>query len=182
MNSSGALVAPARHAEDIRAHAGPLGSLVACVGGVVTLTEALLWRVTVLKLVATANEERRYLEQATADVDVAAAELADAERARTELVRRLAVEWGATPAELNLTAIIERAPEGVALALAAHRRRLHGLTAELEMMATQVRRHIGVSLRHLDEMLAEARGAASTYNADGRTEAAPSRPRVHRAL
>jgi hypothetical protein len=182
MKSSSALVVPARRPDDARIPPGPIGSLVACVGGVVTLTEALLWRTTVLKLVATANEERRYLEQATADVEAAATELADAERARTELVRRLAAEWGVPPAELNLTAIMERVPEGVATALAAHRRRLNGLTAELEMMATQVRRHIGVSLRHLDEMLAEARGAASTYNADGRTETAPSRPRVSRAL
>lgn len=182
MNMPAALIAPTRRADDSRALSGPLGSLVACVGGVVTLTEALLWRVTVLKLVATANEERRYVEQAAADVELAASELADAERARTELVRRLALEWNVDPLELTLTAIMERAPEGVGMALAAHRRRLHGLTAELEMAATQVRRHIGVSLRHLDEMLAEARGAASTYNADGRTEAAPSRPRVHRAL
>ena len=73
MNMPAALVA--RRTDDGRALSGPLGSLVACIGGVVTLTEALLWRVTVLKLVATANEERRYLEQAAADVELAAAEL-----------------------------------------------------------------------------------------------------------
>lgn len=158
-----------------------LSQLVACVGGVVALTETLLWRLTVLRLVA-ASDETRFVEAAAAEVDIAATELAEAEHVRSELVARLAAESGAPGRDLTLAAIAANAPEGVATALTAYRRRLTALTVEIEGTSAQIRRHIGVSMRHLDSVLGEVRGTNNTYAADGRTAAAPARPRLQRSM
>ena len=159
-----------------------LGQLVACVGGVVSLTESLLWRLTVLRLVATADETR-FIDVAATEVDVAASELADAELVRSDLVGRLAAECGVPGTPLSLAAIAANSPEGVAMALLSYRRRLNGLTAEIEASSAQIRKHISVSMRHLDAVLGEARGSSpSTYDADGRTAAGPARPRLQRSF
>jgi hypothetical protein len=158
-----------------------LGQLVACVGNVVALSENLLWRLTVLKLVAAADETR-FVARAAADVDVAASELAGVEQGRSELIVRLGHESGVEPAELTLASIAQSAPEGVAAALNAHRRKLALLTGDIAEASAQIRKHIGVSLRHLDAVLGEARGLPSTYTADGRTSTGPARPRLHRSF
>jgi hypothetical protein len=162
---------------------GPtLGQLVAVMGRVVSLTESLLWRLTVLRLVADADETR-FIESAAAEVDMAASDLADVEILRSELVGRLAIEAGAPGVALTLSAIATNAPEGVATALTAYRRRLNGLTAEIEATSAQIRKHIAVTMRHLDAVLGEARGTdTTTYAADGRTTAGPARPRLQRSL
>lgn len=159
-----------------------LGQLVSCIGRVVSLTEQLLWRLTVLRLVAQADETR-FIETAAAEVDMAASDLADVELVRSELVGRLAVESGQPGASLTLAAIAANSPEGVATALTAYRRRLTGLTAEIEASSSQIRKHIAVTMRHLDAVLGEARGTDSTtYAADGRTNVGPARPRLQRSL
>ncbi len=158
-----------------------LGPLVMCVSGIAALTERVLWRLVVLKLVAT-SDERRFLDAAAADVDAAAAELADAEAARTEHVLRLSQAWGVPPTELSLTAIAERAPEGVAIALRVHRGRLHALAAEVEATSADVKRIVGVNLRNLNAVLAGANGGAGTYTSLGRADTGSTRPRVQRAL
>lgn len=159
-----------------------LGQLVSCIGGVVSRTETLLWRLTILRLVATADETR-FIETAAAEVDMAASDLAEAEQVRGMLVARLAAESGAPGTHLTLSSIASNSPEGVAMALMAYRRRLNGLTAEIEMAATQIRKYLGVAMRHLDAVLGEARGTGpATYDADGRTAAGPARPRLQRSL
>ena len=159
-----------------------LGQLVACIGTVVARTETLLWRLTVLRLVAAADEAR-FVDSAAAEVDLAATELAQVERIRTDLVARLAAQGGAPGAELTLSAIAANAPEGVALALGAYRRRLAGLTAEIEASSAVIRKYLSVAMRHLDAVIGEARGSGpATYDADGRTAAGPARPRLQRSL
>ncbi len=158
-----------------------LSQLVACVGGVVALTETLLWRLTVLRLVA-ASDETRFVEAAAAEVDMAASELAEIEHLRHDLVARLAAESGVPGMEMTLASIAANSPEGVATALTAYRRRLTALTAEVESTSGQIRRHIGVSMRHLDAVLGDVHGTNNTYSADGRTAAAPARPRLQRSL
>jgi hypothetical protein len=158
-----------------------LARLVACVGAIVTLTEAVLWRLTVLKLVAAANEAR-YTSQATAEVEAAAAELAEAEAARTTIVDTLATEMGVPAEDLSLAVIAGWAPEGVATALTAYRRRLNALASEMQSTTAQIRRHVSVNLRHLDAVLGDIHGKPATYNADGRATTAPTRPRVQRSL
>ena len=159
-----------------------LGQLVACIGRVVSRTETLLWRLTVLRLV-TAADESRFVESAAAEVDMAAAELAEVERARTDLVARLAAEGGTPGAEMTLAAIAANAPEGVAMALTTYRRRLNALTAEIESTSTQIRKHLSVAMRHLDAVIGETRGTGpATYDAEGRTAAGPARPRLQRSL
>jgi hypothetical protein len=158
-----------------------LGPLVTTVSGIVALTERVLWRLVVLKLVAT-SDERRFIDAAAADVDAAAAELADAEAARTEQVLRLSHSWGVPTAELTLTAIADRAPEGVAIALRVHRGRLHALAAEVEATSADVKRAVGVNLRNLNAVLAGVNGGAGTYTSDGRADIGNTRPRVQRAL
>lgn len=159
-----------------------LGQLVVVMGRVVALTENLLWRLTVLRLVASADETR-FIESAAAEVDMAASELADVELVRSDLVARLALESGYPGTSLTLAAIAANSPEGVATALTAYRRRLNGLTSEIEGTSAQIRKHIAVTMRHLDAVLGEARGTdATTYAADGRTAAGPARPRLQRSL
>lgn len=158
-----------------------LGQLVACVGNVVALSENLLWRLTVLKLVAAADEAR-FVARAATDVDAAASELASVEQARAELIARLSRESGVDPAELSLAVIAKSAPDGVSAALNAHRRKLSSLTADIAEASAQIRKHLGVSLRHLDAVLGEARGLPSTYTADGRSTTGPARPRLQRSL
>jgi len=176
--------APAETDQLLPAHLQPGGAiarLVSCVGRIVTLTEAVLWRLTVLKLVAAANESR-YTTMATAEVELAASELAEAEHARTMIVEVLASAMGAAAEELSLAVIASWAPEGVASALTAYRRRLNVLATEMQSTTAQIRRHVSVNLRHLDAVLGDMHGKPATYNADGRTTAAPDRPRVQRSL
>ena len=159
-----------------------LGKLVACVGVIVARTETLLWRLTVLRLVAAADEAR-FVDSAAAEVDMAATELAEVERIRTDVVARLAAEGGAPGAELTLASIAANAPEGVAMALNAYRRRLHGLTTEIVASSAEIRKYLSVAMRHLDAVIGEARGTGpATYDADGRTAAGPARPRLHRSF
>ena len=111
-----------------------------------------------------------------ADVDAAAAELADAEAARSEQVLRLSHSWGVPSAELTLTAIADRAPEGVAIALRIHRGRLHAGGRGRETTSAEVKRAVGVNLRNLNAVLAGVNGGAGTYTSAGRADTGNTRP------
>jgi hypothetical protein len=174
-------VSPASPSALPEAEAHDLRAVVTSAGGIVELTDRLLWKLTVLRLVAAADE-RRFVERAANEVDRAATELADAEIARDVAVERLAQRWGVAPSSLTLAAIADRAPQGVAAALRAHRRRLQDLTRELESVATETRRHVGVHLRSASETVAAMRGGAGTYGASGHTEAGDGRHRVQQAM
>lgn len=180
LNRSGDTAVATANALTMSGHT--LGQLVACMGRVVSLTESLLWRLTVLRLVAQADETR-FIESAAAEVDMAASDLAEVEVVRSELVGRLAVESGIPGTALTLATIASNSPDGVSTALTAYRRRLNGLTAEIEGTSSQIRKHIAVTMRHLDAVLGEVRGTDSTtYAADGRTHLTPVRPRLQRSL
>lgn len=158
-----------------------LGALVSCVGGIIALTEAVRWRLFVLKLVAVADE-RRFVARATAELEEAANELAVAEEARHGIIERLAGELAVPAAELSLRRIIELAPEGVAAALTEHRHHLELVNAEIEALGADIRRLVGANLEVLANLDDTVRGSAGTYGSDGRSRPGPGRHRVQRAL
>lgn len=172
---------PAFDAFNIERDPSALGPFVAAVGGVLGATENILFHMTVLRLVAAADD-RRFLPRATHDVETAAADLAAAEQARIVALERLADEWSLAADTLTLEKVADRAPEGVAVALREHRKHLAALTADLERTAADVHRLVGASLSALAEILETSSSSTGAYGADGRSRKGPGRARIHRAL
>lgn len=148
------------------------------------VVEYLLFKLITLNLLLV-NDERRFVETATGEVDRVVERLREAETHREAALAEVARAWRRSPGELTLARLGEIAPEPAGGELRGLQREFRVVTTEIERVRDENQRLAGTGLDAIHALLDTMIGGDPTvaYDRGGRTRRRPVSPiRLDRAL
>lgn len=152
------------------------------------LLEFLLFKLVSANLVL-ATDDRRFVGPAIAEVEKVVTEVREAERARYDVLTKVATTMGVPMATITLNSLADTAPEDLRGVFADHRDAFMALANEIEEITTDNRRLASVGLDGITGTLQLAAGmpgaAAGTqsYTSQGRSVSSAQNPtRVDQVL